>query len=261
MMSQLSSEILTIKNGINFRDLGGIKTQDGRKIKPNRLFRSGDFNQITLDEQNFIAKELDLNIVLDYRDHIETQTRPDKLWHQVQYFNIPANPMSDDVTANLTKELASTNSLKKEFPNDFMIKLYQLLPFNNAAYQTLIKLLLNSDGKSIVQHCAIGKDRTGVGVALTLFALGVDEQTIMADYLLSDQLLTSFREKQLSHYQTYLTAQEIENRKQFFAAKPTYLQSAIDAIKNEYKTINNWLEHEYQLNESKRQTIQNYYLT
>ncbi|WP_392552393.1 tyrosine-protein phosphatase [Orbus wheelerorum] len=259
-MSQLSTEILAIKNGINFRDLGGIKTQDGRKIKSGLLFRSGDFNQITLDEQNFIAKKLDLNIVLDYRDHTEIKTRPDNLWHQAQYFNIPANPMSDDVTANLTKELANTNILKKDFPNDFMIKLYQLLPFNNTAYQTLVELLLNNEGKSIVQHCAIGKDRTGVGVALTLFALGVDEKTIMADYLLSDKVLANFREKLFLHYQTHLTDEELEKRKQIFAAKPVYLQSALDAIKNKYQTINNWLENEYQLNESKRQTIQDYYL-
>jgi len=244
-MSRLSSEILTIKNGINFRDLGGIATQDGRKIKSGVLFRSGDFNQITLDEQNFIAKELELKIVLDYRDHTETQVRPDNLWHQAQYFNIPANPMNDEVTADFTKELASTETLKKDFPNDFMIKLYQLLPFNNAAYQTLVQLLLNTDGKSIVQHCAIGRDRTGVGVALTLFALGVDEQTIMDDYLLSNKLLINFRGK----------------HKQIFEAKSIYLKSALDAIKNKYQTINSWLENEYQLTESKRQIIQNYYLT
>lgn len=259
-MSQLSSPISTIKNGINFRDLGGIKTLDGRKIRPNKLFRAGDFYQITQEEQNYIAKELELKIILDYRDNSETKTRPDNVWDNAEYFNIPANPMSDDVTANLNKELARSNGLKQNFSTDFMVKLYQLLPFDNRAYHTLVKLLLKNGGKSIVQHCAIGKDRTGVGVALTLFILGVDEQTIMADYLLSDKLLTNFREQLLNQYKSQLTIEELNKRKQLFAAKQIYLQSAIDEIKNKYQTINNWLENEYQLTQDKRELIQNYYL-
>lgn len=259
-MSQLSSPILTIKNGINFRDLGGIKTLDGRKIRPNKLFRAGDFYQITQEEQHYIANELDLKIILDYRDNSETKNRPDNIWHNAEYLNIPANPMSDDVTANLNKELASSNTLKKSFPIDFMVKLYQLLPFNNSAYQTLVELLLNNDGKSMVQHCAIGKDRTGVGVALTLFILGVDEQTIMADYLLSDKLLANFRAQLLNQYKSELTVEELNQREQIFAAKAIYLQSAIDEIKNKYQTINCWLENEYKLTQDKREMIQNYYL-
>lgn len=260
MMSELSPHIVPIKNGINFRDLGGIKTKDGRKIRPGLLFRSGDFSSITPSEQDFIAKQLNLTHVLDYRDKTESQLKPDNLWHQAQYYNVPANPLSDDVTATLTKELINANALKKQAPVDFMIKLYQLLPFNNPAYHTLTNLLLNNNGQSIVQHCAIGKDRTGVGVALTLFILGADEQTVMNDYLLSDQLLGPYREKIFASHNIPLVPEELEQRKQIFAAKEIYLQSAIDAIKDRHQTINQWLENEYQLTDQKRHIIQNYYL-
>jgi len=255
-----SSPLIPIKNGINFRDLGGIITQDGRQIRPGCLFRSGDFYNINATEQHFIADSLGLKNVLDYRDQTEAEARPDNLWQHAHYFNIPANPFSDEVTATLTKELTHSGSLKKHSPLDFMVKLYQLLPFNNPAYQKLVHLLLNHNGQSIVQHCAIGKDRTGVGVALTLFTLGVDEQTIMQDYLLSDHLLNDFRQHLFEQYKDKLTTDELINRQQIFAAKPIYLQSAIDAIKSKYGTVDGWLENEYQLTEKNRQIIKNYYL-
>lgn len=255
-----SPHIVAIKNGINFRDLGGIKTKDGRKIRTGLLFRSGDFSQITDEEQAFIEQKLAIKAVLDYRDNGEAQHRPDKLWHSVQYFNVPANPLSDDVSANLTKELTETNDLKQHSPADFMIKLYQLLPFNNPAYQTLVDLLVNGNGKSIVQHCAIGKDRTGIGVALTLLALGVEEEQVMQDYILSEKLLAPVIDQIFAKYQGKLDQQRLEKRKQIFAANPLYLQAAFDAIKARYNTFDHWLENDYQLTDEKRQVIQRYYL-
>lgn len=259
-MMSLSPHIVPIKNGINFRDLGGIKTKNGRQIRSGLLFRSGDFSKISQEEQTFISQQLGIDVILDYRDISEAQRRPDNLWHQVQYFNVPANPLTGDVSANLTQELTNANDLKKRSPADFMIKLYQLLPFNNPAYHTLVDLLVNNHGKSLVQHCAIGKDRTGIGVALTLFALGVDEETVMLDYILSEQLLAPVREQIFADYQNMLDPQQMELRKPIFAANPLYLQSAFDAIKAKYDTFDNWLESEYQLTDEKRQIIQNHYL-
>lgn len=256
----LLSCVVPIKNGINFRDLGGIETNDGRKIRSGLLFRSGDFSKITDKEQTILSNDLEIKNILDYRDKHEMETKPDNLWPHVQYVNIPANPMSREVTANLTDELMTAGTLKKLSPTDFMIQLYQLLPFNNPAYHKLANLLLNNNGESFVQHCAIGKDRTGVGVALTLFALGVDEKTVMEDYLLTDVLLKPFKDALLDQYKTHLSDEELEKRQHIFAAKPIYLQSALNAIKEKYQTIDHWLEAEYQLTPINRRRIQDYYL-
>ncbi|OCG27139.1 hypothetical protein A9G45_06805 [Gilliamella sp. HK2] len=253
--------IVPIKNGINFRDLGGIKTIDGRQIRSGMLYRSGAFSLITPEEQNFLCDELNLHYILDYRDNDEITRNPDKLWQNTQYINVPANPLNDTVTASLTSDLNNTQkTLKKNAPFDFMIRLYQLLPFNNVAYQKLSSILLSSQGKPLVQHCAVGKDRTGVGVALTLFALGVSEETIMQDYLLTEQLLADYREYLLSQYQNKLTTEEFENRKLIFAAKEEYLTAAFDAIKQRYNTIDNWLAQEYQLDNNNKKILQDIYL-
>ncbi|WP_234829392.1 tyrosine-protein phosphatase, partial [Enterobacter hormaechei] len=65
------------------------------------------------------------------------------------------------------------------------------------AQQRLAQLLSNPGGGAIVQHCAVGKDRTGVGSALVLFALGADEATVLEDYLLTETTLATFREQML----------------------------------------------------------------
>lgn len=252
------TSVVPIQNGINFRDLGGIKTSDGRQIRSGMLYRSGEFSRLSDEEKKFLSDELNLHYVLDYRDQLEIDRNPDNLWNNSQYFNIPANPLSDEITASLVSD--DIFVLKKYSPLDFMIKLYQLLPFNNLAYKKLISILLNANGKPLVQHCAVGKDRTGVGVTLTLFALGVSEDVIMQDYLLTEQYLNDYRQAVLSQNKSKLSAEEFEKQKIIFSAKQEFLTAAIDEIKKRYNTIDNWLHQEYQLDDNNRKILQDIYL-
>ena len=252
------TSVVPIQNGINFRDLGGIKTSDGRQIRSGMLYRSGEFSRLSDEEKKFLSDELNLHYILDYRDQLEIDRNPDNLWNNSQYFNIPANPLSDEITASLVSD--DIFVLKKYSPLDFMIKLYQLLPFNNPAYKKLISILLNANGKPLVQHCAVGKDRTGVGVALTLFALGVSEDVVMQDYLLTEQYLNDYRQAVLSQNKSKLSAEEFEKQKIIFSAKQEFLTAAIDEIKKRYNTIDNWLHQEYQLDDNNRKILQDIYL-
>ncbi|QIQ20677.1 tyrosine-protein phosphatase [Zophobihabitans entericus] len=255
--------IVPIKNGINFRDLGGIKAQDGRKVKSGLLFRSGALSQLSENETQFLGDKFPAAAILDYRDQSEIDMRPDVLWQSARYYHFPANPVLTDVSADLEKELNNNikgTDLKKSYPSDFMVKLYRLLPFNNPAYTQLVSLLKTDDHSAVIQHCAVGKDRTGVGVALTLFALGADEVTVMDDYLYTEKALAEFREKLLKEFATQLTEEELESHRNLFAAKEEYLDAALVTIKNKYQTIDRWLEHEYGLNQSAREKLQTKYL-
>ncbi len=82
-----------------------------------------------------------------------------------------------------------------------MFRLYELLPLNNPAYYQLVNLLKQPEKGGIVQHCAVGKDRTGVGSALVLFALGADLDTVMEDYLLTNETLAPYRKHLLKNMQ------------------------------------------------------------
>ncbi|XKM13468.1 tyrosine-protein phosphatase [Orbaceae bacterium ac157xtp] len=252
-MKNSSVNIVPIKNGLNFRDLGGIQTRDGRRIRSGKLFRSGDFSRLNEDDKQILAHQIGIKHILDYRDQSEIAKFPDNLWQNSQYHNIPANPIKTELTADL-QDIELLLQLKKDLPAKFMTELYRLLPFNNSAYKKLVDLLLNTNGESVVQHCAVGKDRTGIGVALTLFALNVDEETIMQDYLATETLLHDFKVAMFEQDNKKLAYKEV------FSADPDYLSAALDEIKKRYQNIDTWLAKEYQLNDKNRIKMQDFYL-
>ncbi len=177
---------ISLQGGINFRDLGGQRAADGRRVRSGKLLRSGSLHNMTPEDLNHLSA-IPLSRVLDYRDPTEVNRSPDRLNSEAFYLNAPANPLSSSVNAKVTEFNAATlNTMDGE---QFMLQLYRQLPFNNAAYRQLTQWLMEPFDGALLQHCAVGKDRTGVGCALTLFALGCDSNTVMEEYLLTRGML------------------------------------------------------------------------
>lgn len=68
-------------------------------------------------------------------------------------------------------------------------------PLCISRYRKLFSLLQNEENIPLMFHCSAGKDRTGMAAALVLSSLGVDEETILDDYLLSNFYLADKRQK------------------------------------------------------------------
>ncbi|PIJ50801.1 C4-dicarboxylate ABC transporter [Erwinia sp. OLTSP20] len=234
------------QQGINFRDMAGLPGRDGRRIRAGCLFRSGALNELNEEDLVQLAA-LPLIHVVDYRDHVESERHPDRLWTGAIYHAVPANPLHATVSASL-------DSLVSEAIHDFdavafMLELYRLLPFKNPAYQHLSALLRDPATTSLVQHCAVGKDRTGIGSALLLFALGASKQTVMEDYLLTQTALAPFRERMLSGFAGKLDEDSLGKLNYVLSVHPSCLQVAIDEIERQYGSIDSWLALEYQLDD------------
>lgn len=248
-------KLVNLQQGINFRDQGGYRTQDGRRVKSGLLFRSGSLDRLT-DQDCQQLTAMQVTHILDYRDQSEIQIKPDRLWDGANYIHVPANPTQDDLSA----DLSDMDVLLQQNPDDYMTNLYRLLPFNNPAYRQLVALLTAESPKPFVQHCAVGKDRTGVGSALVLFALGVDFNTVMEDYLLTEKTLAPFKEQMICELAKTLTEQQLTCCRTIFKAKESFLLAALEAIKARYQHIDQWLAHEYGLTESVKARIQSFYL-
>ncbi|WP_431224161.1 tyrosine-protein phosphatase [Serratia sp. L9] len=253
----LHPSLAPLDGGINFRDLGGNSVADGRRIKRGLLFRSGSLERLTENDCSFLAG-VPVRSVLDYRDADEVQAKPDVLWQGVDYHHVPANPLSNEVNANLEKLTSET--LAGFDAQAFMLELYRRLPFNNGAYRQLAHLLVQPEGGAIVQHCAVGKDRTGVGSALVLFALGADEATVVEDYLLTETTLATFREHMLDQLSVRLNAPALAQFAQVLSAREEFLMTALGCIRQQYGTPDRWLEAEYGLGQSQREVLQAFYL-
>lgn len=249
--------LMSLDGGINFRDFGGNSVADGRRIKRGLLFRSGSLERLTEKDCKILAG-VPVRFVLDYRDADEVQAKPDILWSGADYHHVPANPLSNEINANLEKLTSET--LAGFNARAFMMELYRRLPFGNAAYKRLAQLLSNSGDGAIVQHCAVGKDRTGIGSALVLFALGADEATVIEDFLLTETTLASFREQMLDQLSIRLNAKALEQFAYVLSAREEFLMTALSRIRAQYGSTDRWLEAEYGLGLAQRETLQAFYL-
>lgn len=255
MTSSLSRHpaFLSLQGGVNFRDLGGQLAADGRRVRSGKLLRSGALNRLTAEDLNHLDT-LPLSRVLDYRDPGEVARTPDKLSPLTHYLNAPANPPMSEVNAKVTELNAATlNALNGE---QFMLQLYRQLPFNNPAYRQLAAWLTTPFEGALLQHCAVGKDRTGVGCALTLFAVGCDSETVMEEYLLTHGMLTQVEAWMLELLGNDLTAQGRQSLADILTVKESYLAAALSAIHQRYGTVDAWLAAEYQLTAPVRAALQ-----
>ncbi|HDH0715927.1 TPA: tyrosine-protein phosphatase [Klebsiella aerogenes] len=215
---------IPLQGGINFRDLGGQRAADGRRVRSGKLLRSGSLHNMTPEDLNHLSA-IPLSRVLDYRDPTEVNRSPDRLNSEAFYLNAPANPLSSSVNAKVTE-------------------------FNAATLNAM-------DGEQfMLQHCAVGKDRTGVGCALTLFALGCDSNTVMEEYLLTQGMLAQVEGFLLDTFGEGLNELGRKNLAAIMTVQESYLATALSSIEQRYGNVDRWLEQEYRLTPQAREALQ-----
>lgn len=229
---------------LNFRDFGGWQTADGSAIARGKLYRSAAFN----DASEADIEKLDamgLRFLVDLRRPEERAHEPNK-WASEStrvIFNDegaggPALPphlralMQSDLTADSTRH--------------YMKSLYREIPFD----ARLISLYRNwfaelGEGGAGVVHCAAGKDRTGVICALTLIALGVDEDAVYADYEFTNQavdLETRMPKIQARMEERLGRALNAEAIRPMLGVQVDYLRTTLDVIDAQYGSALNYMD-------------------
>jgi protein-tyrosine phosphatase len=184
----------------NFRDFGGQRTVDGRRVRSGLLYRSARLARMTAEE---MARLLDLGVRLscDLRGANERARNPTP-W--------PAHAAPRELVLDLSADLRAGNERLMGMiiadptvrgARAVMIETYRMLPGNSAAALKQIFGELLDGNVPVLIHCTAGKDRTGFVSASILHALGVAWEDILADYLASAQhidlaaLATQMREQ------------------------------------------------------------------
>lgn len=224
----LAENHLPMNGGYNFRDLGGIRTVEGKYIKWGKLFRADDLLNLDDADLHYLSS-IPIHSVVDFRSGEEIKEAPDKMpgsvYNDYHLILNPGNISMEHIKANLN------NIDFSHYMEDINI---QLVSDSNciSRYREFFKILQDEDNAPILYHCSAGKDRTGLATALILYSLGVDDKTIMEDYLLSG---------------TYLQDKYNPMKERFpqlaplLTVKSEYLQAALDKIKEDYGTIDNYL--------------------
>jgi protein tyrosine/serine phosphatase len=164
----------------NFRDLGGYLAAEGRTVRWGRLYRSDGLHQLT-DNDLDTLRGLGLRTVIDLRTHVEVAEHGhfpvDR--HPVERHHLPVINRSweDDERLAIPEDHEAAEFLTERY--------LDMLDEGGASFAAAVSVLASPTACPAVCHCAVGKDRTGVFVALVLSLLGVADDLIVHDYTLS----------------------------------------------------------------------------
>ena len=224
----------------NTRDLGAIITRDGRHILPRRLLRSGELYHISRFDKEVLEESYNLKKVIDLRSDLERRKKPDMIMAGVEYYHIPV--MDEAVPGFALPE--DIKSLLKRLPDDpekYIKKKYEEAckdQFVVKQYARFIDVIYRNEAGAVLWHCGSGKDRTGLGTALLLLLLGAEEETIMQDYMRTNEYLAGELQYMQRLAQTREDIPRGADRKlaALYQVKEEYLETAFMTIKKEYGT-------------------------
>lgn len=176
---------IRLDGAVNFRDLGGYETSDGRRTRRGLMFRSDSLARLSSRDLSHI-KGIGLKLVCDFRAPAEVRKAPDRLPDNgVEYLHLPVVSSDfDTVTAMERLQQKDTSWLTPTFMIDGYRKNIELY---GRTWGIVLEKLAAPDSRPLLFHCTAGKDRTGICAALILSVLGVPEETIIADHAVSNR--------------------------------------------------------------------------
>ena len=180
-------DLSIFRKEMNFRELGGYLTRDGRHVKHGIFYRCGTLGDMNEQELAEISR-LGIRSIFDFRSEKEVENKPDPEIKGARYFHVSA--ITDEAGNEVDLSPKGMEQSEERFYSPeahamFLENFYGRMPFS-PAYKVMFREIQNGQAP-ILFHCSAGKDRTGIGAALILLALNVYEDTILADYMKTNE--------------------------------------------------------------------------
>ncbi|MFE5584491.1 tyrosine-protein phosphatase [Kitasatospora sp. NPDC056531] len=230
---------LGLSGAVNARDLGGYRTADGRAVRGGVALRSDGLNHVTAEDLGPLGA-LGLRRVVDLRSAEEIrEAGPDRLPGSVTLHHLPLLATDFDIHLTLRSALSDRSARKQRAllgggrAPAMMTGLYRWFVTDAQArerFADLLRLLAAPDGVPLLFHCSAGKDRTGWAAALVLTALGVDRETVLADYLLTNERSAPVVTRVLDDFGSRGLMREPELLLPVFRADRAYLDAAFAEV-------------------------------
>lgn len=251
---------LPFRGAKNFRDLGGYQTTDGKTVRWNLLYRSDALHKLTDTDLKNIAS-LNLARIVDFRAPYETAKEPDRLPDDlaVHVLKLPMEDSSTTVWHEARDEMV--RNMKTLDPVVYMKQTnLELATKFTPEYRLFFRELLACNGKPLLFHCAAGKDRTGFAAACILRILGVPFETIMQDYLLTNQYLFNAYRWEMIVAGLLRGRKFADGIRGFMRADERYLNAAFTALEEEHGTFENYVRNGLNLSEQDVMKLRQIYL-
>jgi protein-tyrosine phosphatase len=241
-METLDRAAPSISSLPNLRDVGGYRTRDGRLVGTGLLYRSGALDSLApADTDAFSA--LGVRTVYDLRSEFERRDHPDPDLPGVDAVVIDMMGLVAGTAPNsIEQAMTHPDSLRRAIGVDGGVSLFaghyrEFVTFPSAR-RSLGRLFGDLAGDGVAPalvHCMGGKDRTGWAAAALLTLLGVPAETVMADYLLTNDRLASMKRWLAEDFRTRGGPPDMVEA--VISARPEYLESALDEMRRAFGDI------------------------
>jgi protein-tyrosine phosphatase len=245
MLDAHNARLLAFEGGCNFRDIGGYAAADGRTVRWGKVYRTGVLSYFTENDHPALRR-LGVRAICDLRRAEEREREP------TRWPDAAAQALSWDDGEHIPtiRVLAALRPDTAAGMFDAMLDLYRALPeWMGPRIRGLFECLATGQAPLVV-HCAAGKDRTGLAVAVLLRALGVSHDTVVKDYLLTNDVgdfETFIRARHsaqlgLTDAAHPLLAMPADVRRVLFSADAAFLEAAFEVIESELGGLDAYLE-------------------
>lgn len=241
----------------NFRDFGGYRTTDGRRVRWGYLYRSGQLSGLTERDLALLAY-LQLDLLCDFRREEEQSASPNRLPREraPRVASLPITPGSND--AAFANGQLDRGGRQPMF--NFMVDINRdFVEAQSPMYRRMFAEILAQDDARFLVHCAAGKDRTGFAAAIILMALGVSVDQVMADYLLTRRFFDPRQEIDRLRIKYGFQSVEDEAIMPMLEVHEAYLQRALQAIAD-YGDVDTYLTRELGVGSAEREELRRRYL-
>ncbi|MFI9029888.1 tyrosine-protein phosphatase [Streptomyces sp. NPDC053560] len=229
----------------NFRDVGGLPTVDGRRVRQGRLFRSGHLAHATEADATFLGS-LGLHTIFDFRNAADIELEgPDVTLPGVRHVNIPLTDPADGAEFWAMVRDGELDQLRTVLGDGQaagrMARTYRHIITTRTADHSRVLHSLAEESVPALMHCAAGKDRAGLSIAVTLLAVGVEREAIEADYLISNDPRRRYKVRRSDRSAAGMSEEVLALLAPLFDARAEYLHAAFDTIESTWGSTEAYL--------------------
>jgi len=270
------SQSINLEGVGNARQLGGYVGADGKVVKDGVLLRTASLGEATKADIDRLKNTYNLAEIIDLRTDVEAEYDPEIKIDGVKNLNLL---IIDEEAMSKSMESLSNKDLKK-LGSGNLVKILEVIKglgivgdqmyvnflshdAGKQGYAQMFRELLElPEGQSLLFHCTQGKDRTGCAAMLILAALGVDEQTILDDYMLTNEFNAELIEQERQEMLYYgVKESQLDDimiaRDQVF---PETMTNALEWLKAEYGSPMGYITKELGVTEEEIAQLQSKFL-
>jgi len=231
----------------NLRDMGGYLNWDKRPIRWGKVYRASSLTELSDDDVRRL-NDLQIKTIIDLRSKKEAEGKPVK-YKSAQVIHIPIEV--GEMCGVMQK--IRDGRIRKGDGYLLMQDMYlQSIEKEAHKFAEALDILTREENYPILFTCTYGKDSTGLLAMLLLSALDVPEETIMRDYLATNEYLNLRR---FNHLAKGLDAEAQETMALLLTANENFIDAAMRKIKKDYDSVDNYLLEKLGLTDDKQECL------